>query len=100
MTISYSQARARLAELWDKAVEDREPITIQRRGREDVVLLPAAELAAMETSLHLLSSPTNARRLFAALEESDREGGERVSPADLDRLRAEAEDGAAVPSRP
>ena len=33
-TVSYSDARARLAELWDEAADSREPITLTRRGKE------------------------------------------------------------------
>ncbi len=66
--VSYSEARARLAELWDEAESSREPITLTRRGKEDMVLLAADELSSMLETVHLLQSPANAKRLLAALE--------------------------------
>jgi len=42
---TYSQARANLAALCNRAENDREVILIQRRGREDVALIAASELA-------------------------------------------------------
>ncbi len=39
--VSYSEARERLAELWDRAVADREPIRLTRRGAPPVVLVAA-----------------------------------------------------------
>ncbi len=46
-TVSYSEARARLAELWDEAADTREPIVLRRRGKEDMALIAADELAGM-----------------------------------------------------
>ncbi len=84
--VSYTYARAHLAELCDKAIDDREPVVITRRNGESVALISADELSAMETTIHLLSSPANARRLFDALESAERGEGEVVT---LDELRRE-----------
>lgn len=67
-TVTYSDARARLAELWDEAADSREPITLTRRGKEDMALLPADELRQLLATMHLLRSPANAARLLGALE--------------------------------
>jgi antitoxin YefM len=64
---TYSDARARLAELWDRATEDRETVIITRRGSAPVALIAADELASLAETAHLLRSPANAARLFAAL---------------------------------
>ena len=66
-SISYSEARERLASVWDQAVSTREPVVIDRRGHESVVLVPAAEWEGLMETAHLLRSPANARRLLAAL---------------------------------
>lgn len=66
-TVSYTDARANLASLWDRVLEDRDAVVIQRRGKEDVALLPAAELDAILETAHLLRSPRNAERLLTAL---------------------------------
>lgn len=67
---SYTQARAELAELMDRAVDDHETVIIERRGRPSVALISADELHGMRETLHLLRSPKNAARLLSALEES------------------------------
>jgi antitoxin YefM len=64
---SYTRAREHLAELLDRAEQDREIIVIQRRGHEDVSLISSAELASLLETAHLLRSPRNARRLFSAI---------------------------------
>lgn len=66
-TISYTEARNRLAGLMEDATRDREPITITRNGAGTVVLLDAGEFAAMEETLHLLSTPANAERIRQGL---------------------------------
>lgn len=66
-TISYTEARNRLASILEMASRDREPITITRNGAGTVVLLAAEEYAAMEETLHLLSTPANAERLREGL---------------------------------
>jgi len=66
-TISYTEARERLASVWDETISTREPVVIDRRGHESVVLLPASELQGLLETAHLLRSPANARRLLGAL---------------------------------
>ncbi len=68
--VTYTEARANLAKLWDEAVDNREPIVIRRRGKENVVMLAADELAGLLETAHLLRSPRNAERLLAALARS------------------------------
>ena len=66
-TISYTEARDRLAGIWDQAVASREPVTIDRRGHESMIMVPAGEWEGLVETAHLLRSPANARRLLAAL---------------------------------
>ncbi len=66
--VSYTEARERLAELWDRVLEDREPIRLTRRGSDAVVLVAADEFEGLREAAHLLRSPANATRLLAALE--------------------------------
>ncbi len=65
--ISYTEAREQLATIWDHTVETREPVVINRRGNESVVLLPLEEWEGLQETAHLLRSPANARRLLNAL---------------------------------
>ncbi len=83
---SYTDARAHLAELLDRASRDRETVIITRRGAPDVALVAADELASLQETAHLLRSPANARRLLAALQRSL--AGD-VEPGSVAELRTE-----------
>jgi antitoxin YefM len=81
---SYSDARERLATIWDEVEDTREAAIIQRRGHEDMALIPADELSSLRETAYLLRSPENAFRLLTALTLA-RRGGTR--PTDLAALR-------------
>ncbi len=83
---SYSHARQNLASLWDRVEDSREAAVIQRRGHEDMALIPADELASLRETAYLLRSPQNAVRLLAALTRGRRG---RTKPTDLRSLRRE-----------
>ena len=83
---SYSHARQNLAKLWDSVEDSREATVIQRRGHEDMALLPAEELNSLQETAYLLRSPENAVRLLAALARGRRGRGKR---RDLAALRRE-----------
>lgn len=82
MTATYSDARKRLASLWDQVEDTREEVVLTRRGHEDMVLLPAEELRSLRETAHLLRSPRNAARLLAALERSRRDEGRSFASTD------------------
>ncbi len=84
--VSYSHARQNLAKIWDEVEDTREVAVIQRRGHEDMALVPADELASLRETAYLLRSPANAARLLAALTRGRRGG---TQPQDLGGLRAE-----------
>ncbi len=65
--VSYSHAREHLAEIWNEVEDTRDVAVLQRRGHEDMALIPADELASLRETAYLLRSPTNAARLLAAL---------------------------------
>lgn len=67
---SLSYVREHLEEIWDRLEVSRTEIFIHRESHEDMAVLPAAELRSMRETLHLLSTPRNAARLYAALERS------------------------------
>ena len=67
---TYSYLRDHLAEVWDEVESSQQPVRIQRRGHQDMALLPADELASLEETAHLLRSPKNAARLLSALARS------------------------------
>ena len=83
---TYSQARARLASLLDEVSKNREVVIIQRRGRENVAMITADELAGILETAHLLRSPSNAKRLLTAI---DRVRKKKGVPQTIDELRNE-----------
>ena len=82
---SYSQARAKLASLMDRATEDAEEVRITRRGKPDVVLIAADELEGLKESAYLLRSPANATRLLSAIDRARRGEGEPMTLEELKR---------------
>jgi antitoxin YefM len=64
---TYSALRANLKDALDRVCEDHEPLIVDRKNGESVVVISAADYAALEETAYLLRSPENARRLIAAL---------------------------------
>jgi antitoxin YefM len=64
---TYSSARNNLASLLSQVIDEQEIVVINRRGKEDVALISAAELSSLIETAHLLRSPKNAQRLLKAL---------------------------------
>jgi antitoxin YefM len=67
--ISYSDTRERLKDVMDRVVENHEPIVISRQKAESVVMVSLSDWHAIEETMHLLSSSTNAQRLKSAIDE-------------------------------
>lgn len=84
--VSYSHAREHLAEIWNEVEDTREVAVIQRRGHEDMALIPSDELESLRETAYLLRSPANAVRLLSALA---RARGGKGRAQDLAALRAE-----------
>jgi len=64
---TYSSLRENLATVLDQVIDHQDTVIVRRRGARDVALIPAAELAGLLETAHLLRSPRNARRLMTAL---------------------------------
>ena len=75
-TVTYSEARENLKAVLDKAAADRAPVMITRQRGENVVVVSASEWAGMEETLHLMSSPANAKRLMEGIARLDAGEGE------------------------
>ena len=74
--LHFSDVRANFKAVLDKVVADRAPITITRRKAESVVMVSASEWEGMLETLHLLSSPANAKHLMDGIAELDAGLGE------------------------
>jgi antitoxin YefM len=53
----------------DRVCNDHEPLIITRNGQQSVVMLSLEDFTALEETAYLLRSPTNAKRLLAAMEQ-------------------------------
>ncbi|MCX6633563.1 MAG: type II toxin-antitoxin system prevent-host-death family antitoxin [Acidobacteria bacterium] len=83
---TYTSLRQNLASVLSRVVEDQETVIVRRRGSAEVAMVPAAELAGLVETAHLLRSPKNAKRLLKALRRAERGEGK---PGTVDGLRRE-----------
>lgn len=67
-TMSYTESRARYAEVLDGVTNDREEVVITRAGHEPVVIVPLADYESLRETAYLMRSPANARRLLDAMQ--------------------------------
>ncbi|NNG40951.1 type II toxin-antitoxin system prevent-host-death family antitoxin [Flexivirga sp. ID2601S] len=68
-TMSYTESRARYAEVLDSVVEDREEVVITRAGHDPAVIVSLDDYESLKETAYLLRSPANARRLLASIDE-------------------------------
>lgn len=70
--VSYANLRQNLSRYLDEVVNLGSPIVVTRRGgKNNVVMISAAEFAGWQETVHLLSSPKNAERLFRGVRETE-----------------------------
>lgn len=65
--ITYSTARAKLADTMNRVCEDNEPIIITRNDEQAVVLMSLEDFNSLEETAYLLRSPKNAKRLIESI---------------------------------
>lgn len=65
--ITYTTARANLADTMDRVCDDHEPIIITRSGQRAVVMISLDDFKAMEETAYLLRGPKNAQRLLESI---------------------------------
>ena len=87
-TVTASEARRNLFPLIAKVNDDRDIVRITSKAGTGV-LMAEADYDAWQTTLHLLSSPTNARRIDEALAEVSGGRVRWMSEAEADNLLAE-----------
>ncbi len=68
-TMSYTESRAKYAEVLDAVVNDREEVVITRAGHEPAVIVSLDDYESLKETAYLLRSPANARRLLASIDE-------------------------------
>lgn len=67
-TMSYTESRARYAEVLDSVANDREEVIITRAGHDPVVIVSLEDYQSLRETAYLMRSPANARRLLDAME--------------------------------
>lgn len=73
--VSYTEFRAQLATHLDQVERDQTELVITRQNRADMVVMPLSELESLRETMHLLSTPANARRLLESVTELDKGTG-------------------------
>jgi len=68
-TMTYTESRARYAEVLDAVVNDHEEVVITRAGHEPAVIVSLDDYESLKETAYLLRSPANARRLLASIDE-------------------------------
>jgi antitoxin YefM len=74
-TITYTEARAKLAKTMEKVCDDRAPLIITRKNARSVVMISLDDYEALEETAYLLRSPKNVRRLLESITELESGGG-------------------------
>ena len=68
-TITYSEARSKLADTMEKVCDDHAPMIITRKNSRSVVMISLDDYQALEETAYLLRSPKNAKRLLESIAE-------------------------------
>ncbi|MGI8949827.1 MAG: type II toxin-antitoxin system Phd/YefM family antitoxin [Ornithinimicrobium sp.] len=83
-TMTYTESRARYAEVLDSVIDDREAIVITRSGHDPVVIVSLEDFESLRETAYLMRSPANARRLLDAMERLEAGGGDQYDLIDAD----------------
>ncbi|GAA1512154.1 type II toxin-antitoxin system Phd/YefM family antitoxin [Pimelobacter simplex] len=83
-TLSYTESRARYAQVLDDVVNDREEVVITRAGHPSVVIVSLEDFESLRETAYLMRSPANARRLLDAMERLEANAGESHDLLDAD----------------
>lgn len=66
-TMTYSESRARYAEVMESVINDREEMVITRVGHDPVVMLSLEDYESLKEAAYLTRSPQNARRISESI---------------------------------
>ena len=73
--ISYTAARANLANTMATVCKDHAPVIITRKSEDPVVMMSLEDYNAMQETTYLLRSPVNARKLLESMAELEANEG-------------------------
>ncbi|OYR30956.1 type II toxin-antitoxin system Phd/YefM family antitoxin [Brucella pseudogrignonensis] len=74
--MTYSDARAQLKNVMDRAINDKQEVVVTRKNGESVVVVSLETWNAVNETLHLLSTPHNAARLRTSIAQLEAGNGE------------------------
>ena len=66
-TINFSHTRQNLASTFDSVVDNCMPVVVTRQNKESVVTISMKDYRAMEETMYLMQSQSNAKRLNRAI---------------------------------
>lgn len=70
--VSYTELRQNLARYLDEVTDTRAPLVVTRQGgKGNVVMMSETEFEGWQETVHLLSSPANARRLLRSIRSAE-----------------------------
>ncbi len=72
-TLSYSQTRQNLKSVFDTVVNDSEPIFVQRKNGQNVVIISEEYFSSLNETAYLLRSPANKKHLEKGLKNIENE---------------------------
>ena len=69
--LTYTDARAKLKDVMDRVVEDHDEVVVTRKNGKPVVMISLDTWNAIKETMHLLSTPANARALRQSIAQLD-----------------------------
>lgn len=69
--VTYSEARTKLKDVMERVADDHDEVVVTRKNGKPVVMVSLEEWNAIQETMHLLSSPANARILRASIAQLD-----------------------------
>ncbi len=84
--ITYTQIRKELKTHLDMVCDSHDPLLVERRNGENVVIVSENDYSALEETAYLLRSPKNATKLIEAVKRNPKE---RVKFKNLNVLKNE-----------
>jgi len=82
--MTYTESRARYAEVLDAVIENREEIVITRAGHEPAVIMALAEYESLLETMHLFRNPANAQKILNSIEQLESGRGQQHELIDPD----------------
>ncbi len=76
--VSYSHARQKFKTILDTVCNDHEPVKIQRKRGESVVVISEEDYLSLQETAYVMQSPENLRRIMEALNRDHGESLENV----------------------